>query len=376
MAVFDAIYLGKLTTFIDGAEGNIATENASALLGRTFGGRADALAGRIVSVSTRDLGGQSNHLDNDNSLTNDELTFDLGDGSGPQTTVHDGLAVYGAKVTFTDGTRASVRAVLFQDKQGNLFLAPSLFANDGTYNALKSGPIRSLTLNNVHERPFNLRVDRATDNFVTCFTPGTMIDTPEGPRDVASLKAGDLVITVDRGAQPLRWIGKTTVLVADEAHLRPVRIAAGALGEGQPHADLEVSPQHRILVRSAIARRMFGAEEVLVAARHLASLPGIEIREDLGEVTYFHLLFDQHELVISNGAATESLYVGPHALMAVPEAAREEILTLFPALADGGCDVWSAPVRQFVPGRRGRQLALRHVNNSKPVLGQMAGNVP
>lgn len=93
-------------------------------------------------------------------------------------------------------------------------------------------------------------------------------------------------------------------------------------------------------------------------------------------MTYFHLLFDQHELVISNGAATKSLYVGPHALMAVPEAAREEILTLFPALADGGCDAWSAPVRQFVPGRRGRQLALRHVNNSKPVLGQLAGNVP
>ena len=49
----------------------------------------------------------------------------------------------------------------------------------------------------------------------------------------------------------------------------------GALGNGLPRRDLLVSRQHRMLVRSSIAGRMFGDKEVLVAAHHLTALPGV-----------------------------------------------------------------------------------------------------
>ena len=43
--------------------------------------------------------------------------------------------------------------------------------------------------------------------------------------------------------------------------------------EGRPvAADLTVSPQHRVLVRSRTAQKVFGTDEVLVAAKQLLLL--------------------------------------------------------------------------------------------------------
>jgi hypothetical protein len=47
------------------------------------------------------------------------------------------------------------------------------------------------------------------------------------------------------------------------------------LGPGVPARPLHVSPQHRILLRNRVAQRMFGAAEVLVAAKALLDLPGV-----------------------------------------------------------------------------------------------------
>ncbi|MDN3710695.1 Hint domain-containing protein [Paracoccus cavernae] len=93
---------------------------------------------------------------------------------------------------------------------------------------------------------------------VTCFTDDSMILTSHGVVRAADLALGDLVMTRDHGPRPIRWIGRRPVSAAELAahqHLRPVRIAAGALGPGLPDADLVVSQQHRILVRSKIALR-------------------------------------------------------------------------------------------------------------------------
>jgi len=144
---------------------------------------------------------------------------------------------------------------------------------------------------------------------VMCLVRGTLIDTPDGTRPIEELAAGDLALTRDNGARPIRWIGRRRLearVLSQVPRLRPVRIRAGALGPGIPSRDLCVSPQHRILVRSSIARRMFGCDEVLVAARQLLALDGIEVDESAGPVEYFHLLFDRHEIIFSNGAETES----------------------------------------------------------------------
>ena len=202
-----------------------------------------------------------------------------------------------------------------------------------------------------------------------CFARGTLIETPDGPRAVESLAVGDLVLTVDNGAKPILWIGSNRVSAQQldrQPELRPIRIRQGALGEGQPTRDLIVSPQHRILVRSRIAQKMFGTDEVLVAAKQLCQIEGIDIAADLPEVEYFHFLFDQHEVVVSNGARTESLYVGPMALKGVGPAARDEILKLFPELRDGTTEAPGA--RPLVSGRMGRKLTIRHIQNERPLI--------
>ena len=205
--------------------------------------------------------------------------------------------------------------------------------------------------------------------FMPCFARGTMIRTDRGDVAIENLSEGDLVLTADNGFQPLRWIGSRVLSSQDlteTPNLRPIRIAKGALGMGSPAADLVVSPQHRVLVRSAIAQRMFGTKEVLVAAKQLCLLDGIDVAEDMETVEYFHMLFDKHEVVMSNGAETEALYTGSEALRGVGEAALEEILTLFPQLRD--YDYTPESARVLASGRMGRKLAVRHAQSGKPLV--------
>ena len=54
--------------------------------------------------------------------------------------------------------------------------------------------------------------------------------------------------------------------------------------------------------------------------------------EEVEEVTYIHILFDDHEIVYSDGATTESFHPGEVGLSAVTSAAREEIFAIFPEL--------------------------------------------
>ncbi|MDO5371497.1 Hint domain-containing protein [Paracoccus sp. (in: a-proteobacteria)] len=204
---------------------------------------------------------------------------------------------------------------------------------------------------------------------VLCFSADALIETPEGAVPAGDLGVGMLVTTRDAGPQPIRWIGRRRLTAAElEAapNLSPIRIRAGALGRGTPKADLVVSPQHRVLVRSKLAQRLFGAPEVLVAAKQLLLVEGIDVAEDLAGVDYVHFLFDDHQVVWSNGAETESLHPGRNALNMAGEAGREEIFAIFPELRDESVSYPAA--RVMASGRMGRKLAMRHVQNNKPLV--------
>lgn len=204
---------------------------------------------------------------------------------------------------------------------------------------------------------------------VPCFTAGTVIETASGLQAIETLKVGDLVMTADHGLKPVRWIGSVKIDQATldaNPHMIPVRISAGALGHNLPVMDLTVSPQHRVLVASKVAERMLGSTEVLVAAKQLLVVDGVDVVETAGGIEYFHFLLDQHEVVFSNGAQTESLYTGPMAMLAVGRAARDEILALFPEIAD--LDYLAPAARPLASGRQARKLAMRHVDNKKPLI--------
>lgn len=173
---------------------------------------------------------------------------------------------------------------------------------------------------------------------VNCFTPGTVIATPSGGRPVEDLLAGDRVLTRDNGPQTLRWIGRKSVTgppLRLDTRLQPILIRAGALGPGVPDRDLLVSPNHRVLLLGDHPALDTAEAEVFVSARHLVGTRGIE-RVQPGQVTYLHVMCDRHEVVLSNGAWTESFQPCDTALAGVTDRAREELLALFPALAETG----------------------------------------
>lgn len=164
-------------------------------------------------------------------------------------------------------------------------------------------------------------------DFFVCFARGTGIETAAGVRPVQSLRAGDLVRTLDHGLQPIRWIcGRT---VSGCGKLAPIVISKNALGD---HGRLAVSPQHRVLVSDWRAQLYFEQDDVLVAAKHLANGDRI-FQSPCTEVEYWHFLFDQHEIVTANGVLAESFHPGQPSLDALDEEVLDELFAIFPELA-------------------------------------------
>lgn len=211
----------------------------------------------------------------------------------------------------------------------------------------------------------DVKIDADQDNNVSiCFVLGTLMETPDGLRPIEDIRAGDEVITVDQGAQPVIWSRSWCQPLDNDLRIRrnmPVRIARGALGPGVPNRDLVVSPQHRILLVSKIAERLCGGAEILVPAKKLVGLPGITREKGLQYVNYAHLLFAAHHLLVAQGASTESLLPDRRSLVAIGPKAREELT---------GFDIRALrPVRPIVEnGPLLREIFARHRKNAKPLV--------
>jgi len=172
------------------------------------------------------------------------------------------------------------------------------------------------------------------EKIVPCFTPGTMILTAAGERPVETLKVGDRVVTRDNGLQEIRWVGTKPLsgqLLAAAPHLRPILIRRGALGNGLPERDLMVSPNHRILIANDKTSLFFEEPEVLVAAKHLVNGGGIQQVDTVG-LSYIHMMFDHHEVILGDGAWSESFQPGDYSLRGIGDEQRAEIFELFPEL--------------------------------------------
>lgn len=376
------IYLGNLPDMdprevLPGGE-----QAATTLAGDSYGSAGDPLYLQQFTVTGDDRNGDGTIRANDMTITGrtEPIRHSV---SGHEQVYHidSAFAVSNVEVTFlnADGTTETrtMMVRVMQDTAGNTFLMPPpADAPADEIAALTGQPIVSVRFptdpgsygSNVN----HVAVDRVEfPDQIPCFVRGTLIETDQGEVRVEDLAPGMLVMTRDRGPQPLAWVGRRLIdaaTLATREQLRPVRIRAGALGQGLPRRDLLVSPQHRILVRSRIALRMFGAAEILVAAKQLLQIEGIDIATDLAEVEYVHFLFDRHEIVLAEGAETESLHTGPEALKSVGPAAREEIFAIFPELREAADGAGREGARPMLSGRMGRKLAVRHARNGRDLL--------
>lgn len=144
----------------------------------------------------------------------------------------------------------------------------------------------------------NTNVEFVGDDTVICFYPGTRIRTQSGEAAVETLSIGDMVLTAEGEARPVRWVGRQTVstLFADPLRVLPIRIAAGALAEGLPARDLLVSPDHAIL-----------AGGVLVQAAALVNGTTIRREEAVPTTfTYYHVELADHSLILAEGVPAET----------------------------------------------------------------------
>lgn len=231
--------------------------------------------------------------------------------------------------TYTDGTEVHTAYDLINTGTGHQVTSLH-FGGDGYQQGAVQGlastvplePGQSYSFN--FERTSHLQYNQYAD-YVACFAQGTRITTDAGERCVEQLQVGELVLTRDSGLQPLTWLAQRTVSAIGA--FAPVVLPTGALGNTR---DLVLSPQHRVVISGARAELLFGEAEVMVPAIHLAEL-GIGYRKPGGRVTYYHLMFDQHQVIYSEGVASESYL--PHDGRGLSVAAQAEFQVLFPELA-------------------------------------------
>lgn len=263
---------------------------------------------------------------------------DIGNAGGDTVNGSDVTASWpGDTVTInTASGNITYTGITFYTADGSRYFTPT----DG--QVMQSGTFVSSTFVNT-DAPLDVN-----DLGPSCFTPGTMIETPGGQVPIEELRTGDLVTTLDDGAQPIRMILRDRFRAA--GNLAPVRFDPGAIGNEAP---LIVSPQHRMLISGWQAELYCGQQEVLVAAKHLVN--GTSVRTVSGGVVeYIHLLFDQHQIVFGGGIPSESYFPG-RADMPQNEETMVELLTLFPQIRiKANADM--ATARPVIRGREAQLL--------------------
>lgn len=372
----DLIYIGNFGEF-ETSFGQVGNGDAITIASAsTVVGNYDAANGlqilQDVAYDTHNSGTTA-YEDHITGQTAGTATYDLGAG-----TVSSNLdTTFFVDVEFFDGAGNSLGTtsmLVHRLDNGDTFLAPTSASATFFSTPKNIASVSVLAVTNTStsgETLPNPEIDPGIG--VVCFTAGTQIETVSGAaRAVEELKVGDLVWTVDKGVQPIAWIGMRSIdraTLKALAGLRPVRIRAGALGPGLPRRDLLVSPQHRILVESPIAERICGQRQVLVAAKHLLAIDGVEIADTVETVQYVHLAFAAHQLVLAEGLQAESFFPGAMAIRALAPVARGELFAIFPDLANNPAEPVLSTARTALGGRKARQLARRIQKNSRLASG-------
>ena len=138
----------------------------------------------------------------------------------------------------------------------------------------------------------------ATDLGVACYCAGTRIRTPDGDRPVEDLRTGGAVVNAAGKARTIQWIGRRSYagrFLRANPGVQPIRFAAGSLGGGLPRRDLLVSPEHAMLL-----------DGLLVPARCLVNGSTIRPARGLERVDYFHVELRSHDVILAEGAASET----------------------------------------------------------------------
>ncbi|MEJ1999886.1 MAG: Hint domain-containing protein [Maritimibacter sp.] len=151
---------------------------------------------------------------------------------------------------------------------------------------------------------------------------GSLIDTPDGPRPAADLKAGDLVDTLEHGPQPLRWVGSSRheFIIGKSTEDQPVIIGRDAFGPGLPSRKIALAPHQAVLAPGSELAHVPARRDGYVSAEELLSHDNIWRKRRCREIGYTHLLLDQPATLTCQGLLIECAAPAPQALSALQRA--------------------------------------------------------
>ena len=171
---------------------------------------------------------------------------------------------------------------------------------------------------------------------VTGLCAGANLRTPCGPRRVEFLRQGDLVVTRDNGLVPVRLIWTRTVTateIAADPSLAPIVLRPRAVGPMMPQKTLSVGSAHRLLIPGWRLLDEEDGENCLVPARDIAGLnDSTFIDRAPDEVTFYNVVFDEHQVFAANGLPVESFLPSQDTLRDAPNTVRDTIHKAFPDL--------------------------------------------
>jgi autotransporter passenger strand-loop-strand repeat protein len=225
-------------------------------------------------------------------------------GFAQQTTISGGLQAVSGGIVLSDSVSSGgiVNVTNFgQFEAGTVYTGGTVNLHSATFTGPPSSQTHvsaggtlnaapSVTLTNV------IFASGATSG-VLCFAAGAHIQSERGLVAVEDLAVGDVVSARFAGTAPIVWIGERTIDCRRHARpegVWPVRVRAGAFGQGVPFRDVMLSPDHAVFVG-----------EVLVPVRELVD-GGMIVQERVDSVTYYHVELAQHDVLFADGLPAES----------------------------------------------------------------------
>lgn len=224
--------------------------------------------------------GQTPLSSDDVEVSNEQVGFQGSFLSYLQNTYGPYTATYTGWSTTYDGVNYPIVAVQVLDDPG---------AGETHYFALTNDPAGVSSQTPTTLGPY----------YYSCFEKNTLIETSCGQVPVSELKLGDKVLTSDGRFVDVKWIGYRALnpLFAKMHNGMPIKITSGSLGNGLPSNDLFVSPDHGLFV-----------DGLLVNASALINDQTIyQVSSWSGNVEYYHIETENHEIIIAEGVPVESL---------------------------------------------------------------------
>jgi VCBS repeat-containing protein len=136
------------------------------------------------------------------------------------------------------------------------------------------------------------------DTGIACYCRGTLIEVARGQKSVEALNIGDKVRTASGALRPIKWIGRRSYagrFIMGRSDILPICIKAGALADNVPARDLWVSPNHAMYLSG-----------VLIEAKDLVNGVSIAQTAQVESVEYFHIELETHDVIIAEGALSET----------------------------------------------------------------------